>query len=174
VKEIIDWNKPVQTVAGVKIRILCTDAPVAEWCVIGIDRQTGVAHNWNLNGEHCDPDLGCVLNLINTPPIPRYFININNDGTHETADEEIFDESKVIVQFSVDVENKKVSVQSFGDTKVSLFGQGVEVNETNIMKAAVIKDDGNLMGAYIKSQSNGRSSSIDLNSLEMIDGGASE
>lgn len=173
-KEKIDWSKPVETLGGVKIRILCTDAPVPEWCVVGMNVSNGDVHNWNLDGVHHNPDLGGILNLINTPPIPRYFININNDGTHETANDEDFDETKVIVQFSVDIENKKISVQSFGDTKVNLFGQGVQVSETSIMKPTVIKEDGNLMGAYMKSQSNRHSSSIDLNSIEMIDGGVSE
>lgn len=60
----IDFNRPVQTMAGDTIRIICTDAP--GWLpIVGILGNT--VHRWDLEG-HCSAWPVCeALRLQNVP-----------------------------------------------------------------------------------------------------------
>lgn len=68
---IIDWNKPVQTRDGRKVRVLCTDGP-GSLPVIGIIEGCETCSCWTLEGvrfKNYSPEH--PTDLINVPEQPR-------------------------------------------------------------------------------------------------------
>lgn len=73
----IDWTKPVQTINGKKVRVLCIDGPDKLFPVIGIvDNEPLRTYVFNLAGESAYPG----LNLINIPVKHTVWLNVYKDG----------------------------------------------------------------------------------------------
>jgi hypothetical protein len=63
----VDFTKPVQTIGGVPVRILCCDAP-GLFPVIGIIGGCHDVDRWTTDGVHINTTRGHRLTLINVPP----------------------------------------------------------------------------------------------------------
>ena len=63
----IDWTKPVQTRAGRKVRVLCTDGPDLWYSVIGMVDGRLCPETWTIDGVHFANGVTSNLDIINTP-----------------------------------------------------------------------------------------------------------
>ncbi len=79
----IDWNKPVQTKDGQKVRVLCKDGPNYLWPVIGLVAGKEHPDRWNALGAHDNPYGWDNLGLINVPEKHELWVNVwrGPDGT---------------------------------------------------------------------------------------------
>lgn len=94
----IDWNKPVQTKDGRKVRVLCTDSkgyfPIVG-LVVSEDGESEDVVYWPLTGELAGrPDHDYQLDLINVPEKHEIWVNVYADnmrrvhGSRQQADGE--------------------------------------------------------------------------------------
>ncbi|NCX56508.1 MAG: hypothetical protein EBW87_04835, partial [Burkholderiaceae bacterium] len=79
----LDFNKPITTRDGRKVRILCTDGPNPKFPVVGCIEGVRTVYEWRENGifDEWDKDLKRECDLIN-PPIKRkveFWVNIFDD-----------------------------------------------------------------------------------------------
>lgn len=72
----IDWNKPVQTKDGRKVRVLCTDGPDEMFPVIGIIDGEVIPRRWNLLGTKDCAYGWDDVNLINAPEKHTLWVNV--------------------------------------------------------------------------------------------------
>lgn len=69
-----DLTKPVETKSGIKLRVLCTDAP-GKYPVICID-DGGVAYRYTPGGTYFSKGSSC-LDLINSPEMVEIDVWVN-------------------------------------------------------------------------------------------------
>lgn len=77
----IDWNKPVQTVCGKPVRILCTDAP-GPYPVVGYVHEADdvCTQSWTLDGKaYLDDVHNHDLEQVPPPKVKLYFYVDAND-----------------------------------------------------------------------------------------------
>ena len=80
---MIDFNKPVQTRDGRKVRILCTDMDGEPDTVVGIvgdGPHNELVHSWKANGHFMFDDVEEPLDLINVPETRVVWVNMYPDG----------------------------------------------------------------------------------------------
>lgn len=74
----IDFTKPVQTVSGLPVRIICTDRK-GEWPIIGIiadkDGSEDV-HSWTNMGKFTNYSYLDSRDLMNVPETKIYYVNV--------------------------------------------------------------------------------------------------
>lgn len=158
----IDFNKPVQTVHGDSVRILCTDGE-GHFPVVGI--VNGEVMRWNLAGV-CEGQEGDgEKNLENSPPLEKFYVTISQDGSFESEIQGLTFTPTVMAQLIVDPENKILRIQGYNDTKVEIIGE----KKNPPSKRSGAAPAGDLMSGYFNSIT-GKRSSIDLNKIEVVDG----
>lgn len=80
----IDWNKPVQTKDGRKVRVLCTDGPNPRFPVVGAIEGWFNTEQWTKDGCFSLLHHGYHDNdLINTPEKHELWVNVwkGSEGT---------------------------------------------------------------------------------------------
>ncbi|CAH1657715.1 hypothetical protein CHELA1G11_13012 [Hyphomicrobiales bacterium] len=72
----IDWNKPVQTKDGRKVRLLCTDGPDCQYPVIGIIEGDIYPSYWMTDGNYMSTRAEDRRILINAPEKHELWVNV--------------------------------------------------------------------------------------------------
>lgn len=93
---LMDFARPVQTIYGAKVRILCTDGPLQSHPVVGFVEEYMVRF-WNSEG-YCNQSSN--YNLIYVPPpkktATRWLMMFASGAVHTTFDRPIFKVGDVI------------------------------------------------------------------------------
>lgn len=71
----IDWNKPVQTKGGRKVRILCKDGPDSDFPVVGFAGADEIVSYWTKSGKTCE-EFSSLNDLSNVPKKHELFVNV--------------------------------------------------------------------------------------------------
>lgn len=163
----IDWKKPVQTISGLPVRILCTDAD-GEYPIVGLI--DGDVYQWSYDGTMASSDGDrSDMELENAPPLEKFYINIHENGSYESDIQGLTYTPTTMAQIIVDPENKLIRFQLFNDTKLEgIGGTSYKLDGVVCYSNTPVKRSGGLMDNYYKTLKGNRSS-IDLNKIEVVD-----
>ena len=88
---MLDFNKPVQTRDGRKVRVLCTDGR-GDHPVVGYAACQNYLYSWRLSGHRYNTDETTITDLINVPETRVVWVNVHPvDKTTFHATQEIAD-----------------------------------------------------------------------------------
>lgn len=113
----IDFKKPVQTIGGDRVRILCVDAEGTH-PVVGM--VNGEIKQWTLEGVG-KGELG--IKIENTPLKEKFYVTIAEDGSRESDLEGLTHTPDVLAQLIVSPEERHIRIQPLNGARVNVIGK---------------------------------------------------
>ena len=81
---MIDFNKPVQTRDGRKVRVLCADGR-GDHPVVGYVACQNYLYSWRLSGHRYNTDETTITDLINVPETRVVWVNMYPDESSSVS-----------------------------------------------------------------------------------------
>lgn len=111
--DVLDLDKPLETLSGKPISIISFDGPVKDFPIVGYIKGSEVIRTWSREGKLRGATGGSQMHIINSAPLPEYTLKVT-DG-----------HSEVLAVLKVIPEENRIEVLSLNG--VSLYKDGKDI-----------------------------------------------